>query len=81
MFAISNDRSRLTRFREYVKAMGLEGTYAQTHTTESIKPAVEELRAMFPKAGVVEMRNLLFHERDMAVSRYCVQVPKSESFI
>ncbi|KAJ3774485.1 hypothetical protein FB446DRAFT_786925 [Lentinula raphanica] len=59
----------LTKFREYVKAMGLKGSNAQKHTPELLKPIVEELRVMFPNAGVVEMRNLLFHEQDISVSR------------
>ncbi|KAJ4466608.1 hypothetical protein C8J55DRAFT_439669, partial [Lentinula edodes] len=40
------------------------------HTSESIKPIVEELRPMFPNAGIKEMKSLLFHERDMAVSKH-----------
>ena len=52
-----------------MKALGLLGARQQAHTVESIKPVIAELRPMFPKAGVVEMKNILFHERQMKVPR------------
>jgi len=50
--------------------MGLLRTRQQGHTVESIHQAMIELRERFPLAGAREMSSLLFHERDMSVSRY-----------
>jgi len=50
--------------------MGLLRTRQQGHTVESIRQAMVELRERFPLAGAREMSSLLFHERDMSVSRY-----------
>ena len=62
---------RLTRFREYMKEAGLLRVRLQNYTAESIRPTMQELRPMYPKAGLREMHSLLFHERSMWVSR-CV---------
>jgi hypothetical protein len=52
---------------------GLPGVRNQGHTPETIRAAMVELRAMFPKAGALEMRNLLFHERMILASRYSLK--------
>jgi hypothetical protein len=60
----------MTKFRQYMREAGLSGTRNQAHTVDSIAAIMSELRAMYPNAGHREMKNLLFHERQMAVSRY-----------
>ncbi|KAG1721252.1 hypothetical protein EDB19DRAFT_1646599 [Suillus lakei] len=52
--------------------MGLLRTRQQGHSIESIRDAMIDLRHMYPKAGIREVISLLFHERDMSVSRFVV---------
>ncbi|KAJ7572567.1 hypothetical protein C8J56DRAFT_1140717 [Mycena floridula] len=59
----------LTRFRKYMVDAGLPGVRVSGHTPDSIRPVMVELRAMYPKAGALEMRNLLFHEHMILASR------------
>lgn len=49
--------------------MGLLRVRQQSHTVESIAPHIQELRPMFPKAGVREIISLLFHEAGISVAR------------
>jgi hypothetical protein len=60
---------RLTKLREIREGMGLLRTRQQGHSIESIRDAMIDLRHMYPKAGIREVISLLFHERDMSVSR------------
>jgi len=60
---------RLTKFREIRESMGLQRTRQQGHTIESIRDAMIDIRQMYPKAGVREVISLLFHEKNMSVSR------------
>jgi hypothetical protein len=53
--------------------LGLRRTRQQGHTPNSIHPAMVELRAMYPDAGVREMIGLLFYEHNMSVSKYVLQ--------
>ncbi|KAG1786733.1 uncharacterized protein HD556DRAFT_1449391 [Suillus plorans] len=62
----------LTKFKEIRNAMGLQHTRQQDHTIESIRDAMVELREAYPNAGAQEMVSLLFHEKDMSVSRNIV---------
>jgi hypothetical protein len=50
--------------------MGLERSRRQSHTIETIRDAVVELRQMYPHAGTREMISLLFHEKNMSVAKY-----------
>ncbi|KAF9232881.1 hypothetical protein BU15DRAFT_67056 [Melanogaster broomeanus] len=52
--------------------IGLRRTRQQNHTSETIHEAMVELRSMYPKAGTREMISLLFHEKEMSVSRRVV---------
>ncbi|KAK7461697.1 hypothetical protein VKT23_008124 [Stygiomarasmius scandens] len=52
-----------------MKEAGLLGVRAQGHTAHTIKPYVENLRTMYPKAGLREMKSLLKHELGVAVAR------------
>jgi hypothetical protein len=52
--------------------MGLQRTRQQNHTIESIRDAMTDLREAYPNAGAREMVSLLFHEKDMSVSRYVI---------
>ncbi|KAG2344574.1 hypothetical protein BDR05DRAFT_947268 [Suillus weaverae] len=66
-----------TKFREIHNDMGLLHTCQQNHTIESIHEAMIELRKAYPNAGAWEMVILLFHEKEMSVSRnlvisYCI---------
>ncbi len=63
-----------------MKALGLLGSRQQAHTVESLQPVISELRPMFPKAGVVEMKNILFHERQMKVPRSAHGVPDRQDY-
>ncbi len=63
-----------------MKALGLLGARQQAHTVESLQPVISELRPMFPKAGVVEMKNILFHERQMKVPRSVHSVPDRQDY-
>jgi hypothetical protein len=65
--------NRLTKFVEIRNKLGLRRTCQQGHTPDSIRPAMVELRAMYPDAGVREMIGLLFHEHNMSVSKYVLQ--------
>ncbi|KAF9231983.1 hypothetical protein BU15DRAFT_90769 [Melanogaster broomeanus] len=62
----------LTKYLEIRNNMGLKRTRQQRHTIETIRDAMAELRSMYPNAGAREMVNLLFHERNMSVSRNVV---------
>ncbi|KIK75106.1 hypothetical protein PAXRUDRAFT_173806, partial [Paxillus rubicundulus Ve08.2h10] len=62
----------LTKFVEIHNSLGLCRTRQQAHTPESIRAAMIELRAMYPKAGACEMVSLLFHERNLSVARRVV---------
>ncbi|KAI6005574.1 hypothetical protein EDD15DRAFT_2384304 [Pisolithus albus] len=59
----------LTKFKEIRKSLGLQRTRQQGHTAESIHAVMLEMRKMYPDAGIREMIGLLFHERNLAVSR------------
>ncbi|KAG2142390.1 hypothetical protein DEU56DRAFT_754729 [Suillus clintonianus] len=61
-----------TKFREIRNDMGLLRTRQQSHTIESIHEAMIELRKAYPNAGAREMVILLFHEKEMSVSRNLV---------
>jgi len=50
-------------------SMGLLRTRQQSHSIETIRDAMVNLRIMYPKAGAREMVSLLFHERGMSVAR------------
>ncbi|KAI5991633.1 hypothetical protein EDD15DRAFT_2448524 [Pisolithus albus] len=63
----------LTKFIQIRKEMGLIRTRQQGHTPESIRDAMVELRAIYPKAGAREMISLLHHERRMSVSRSVIR--------
>ncbi|KAG2066717.1 hypothetical protein BDR04DRAFT_1129899 [Suillus decipiens] len=52
--------------------MGLLHTHQQNHTIESICEAMIELHKVYPNAGAQEMVILLFHEKEMSVSRNLV---------
>ncbi|KAG1833588.1 hypothetical protein F4604DRAFT_1886809 [Suillus subluteus] len=62
----------LTKFREIRESMGLQRTRQQGHTVESIHDAMIDLCQMYPKAGIREVISLLFHEKNMSVSRTVV---------
>ncbi|KAJ7599657.1 hypothetical protein C8J56DRAFT_1156448 [Mycena floridula] len=51
----------LTRFRKYMVDAGLPGVHVSGHTPESIRPVMVELRAMFPKAGALDVTHLSTH--------------------
>jgi hypothetical protein len=70
-YLTSNHLSRLTKFREIWEGMGLQQTRQQGHSVESIRDAMIDLHQMYPKAGIWEVISLLFHERDISVSRSC----------
>lgn len=60
---------RRTSFRAIRKRMGLLRTRQQGHAVDSICEAMVELRECFPHAGARDMVSILFHERNMSVSR------------
>ncbi|KAG1876492.1 hypothetical protein DFJ58DRAFT_720957 [Suillus subalutaceus] len=62
----------ITKFKEIHNAMGLQCTRQQNHSIETICDAMVDLREAFPNAGAQEMVSLLFHEKDMSVSRNMV---------
>ncbi|KAG1777880.1 hypothetical protein EV702DRAFT_1179146 [Suillus placidus] len=62
----------LAKFREIRESMGLQHTCQQGHTVESIRDAMMDIRQMYPKAGIREVISLLFHEKNMSVSRTIV---------
>ncbi|KAG1801310.1 hypothetical protein EV424DRAFT_1586045 [Suillus variegatus] len=62
----------ITKFRDMRIEMGLLHTRQQNHTIESIREAMIELRKAYPNAGAREMVILLFHEKEMSVSRNLV---------
>ncbi|KAG2080493.1 hypothetical protein BD769DRAFT_1684951 [Suillus cothurnatus] len=62
----------ITKFKEIRNAMGLQRTRQQNHTIESIHDAMTDLREAYPNAGAREMVSLLFHEKNMSVSRNVV---------
>ena len=59
----------MTKFHEIRKTLGLQQTWQQGHTVETIWDAMINLHAMYPNAGSREMVNLLFHEHNMSVAR------------
>ncbi|KAG2358586.1 hypothetical protein BDR07DRAFT_1452651 [Suillus spraguei] len=61
-----------TKFRQICNDMGLLRTRQQSHTIECICEAMIELRKAYPNAGAREMVILLFHEKEMSVSRNLV---------
>ncbi|KAI6010570.1 hypothetical protein BKA83DRAFT_16275 [Pisolithus microcarpus] len=63
----------LTKFKEIRKSLGLQRTRQQGHTAESIHAVMLEMRKMYPDAGIREMIGLLFHERNLAVSRSVIR--------
>ncbi|KAG1810317.1 uncharacterized protein HD556DRAFT_1428420 [Suillus plorans] len=48
---------------------GLKSARGQAHTITSIGPAIERVRARFPKQGSHDMRQTLIHEEKIIVSR------------
>lgn len=60
---------RLTKFVQIRTDMGLTRTRQQGHTIETIREAMIELHQMYPNAGAREVIGLLFHEKNMSVSR------------
>jgi hypothetical protein len=60
---------RITKFKEIRNEMGLLRTRKQNHSIDSIRKAMIELRQAYPNAGAREMVILLFHEKEMNVSR------------
>ncbi|KAG2057528.1 hypothetical protein BDR06DRAFT_980883 [Suillus hirtellus] len=62
----------ITTFKEIHNAMGLQCTWQQNHTIESICDAMMDLCEAYPNTGAQEMVSLLFHEKDMSVSRNVV---------
>jgi hypothetical protein len=60
---------RITKFKEIRNEMGLLCTRKQNHSIDSIREAMIELRKAYPNAGAREMVILLFHEKEMNVSR------------
>ncbi|KAG1901335.1 uncharacterized protein F5891DRAFT_1187611 [Suillus fuscotomentosus] len=63
---------RIMKFKEIRNEMGLLHTRKQNHSIESIHEAMVELRQAYPNAGAREMVILLFHEKEMNVSRNLV---------
>ncbi|KAG2158087.1 uncharacterized protein EDB93DRAFT_1100864 [Suillus bovinus] len=61
-----------TKFREIHNDMGLLHTCQQSHTIESIREAMIELHKAYPNARAQEMVILLFHEKEMSISRNLV---------
>ncbi|KDR70020.1 hypothetical protein GALMADRAFT_230371 [Galerina marginata CBS 339.88] len=59
----------ITSFRKIRAKLGLLRTRQQKHTLDSIRSPIVELRERFPKAGVREMKNILFWEKGMCVGR------------
>ncbi|KAG1844880.1 hypothetical protein C8R48DRAFT_617680, partial [Suillus tomentosus] len=51
---------------------GLKSARGQAHTIASIGPAIERVRARFPKQGSHDMRQTLIHEEKITVSRYLI---------
>ncbi|KAG1847850.1 hypothetical protein DFJ58DRAFT_730028 [Suillus subalutaceus] len=62
----------ITKFKEIRNEMGLLRTRKQNHSIDSIREAMIELRQAYPNAGAREMVILLFHEKEMNVSRNLV---------
>ncbi|KAG1851898.1 hypothetical protein F4604DRAFT_1933836 [Suillus subluteus] len=62
----------ITKFKEIRNAMGLQRTWQQNHSIKTIRDAMVDLREAYPNAGAWEMVSLLFHEKDMSVSRNVV---------
>jgi hypothetical protein len=60
---------RITKFKEIRNEMGLLRTRKQNHSIDSIREAMIKLRQAYPNAGAWEMVILLFHEKEMNVSR------------
>ncbi|KAG1890172.1 hypothetical protein F4604DRAFT_1876780 [Suillus subluteus] len=58
--------------KEICNAMGLQRTRQQNHSIKTICDAMVDLCEAFPNAGAREMVSLLFHEKDMSVSRNMV---------
>lgn len=60
----------MTKFRQMRESMGLFRARQQGLNVEEIKDAMQDLRTQYPLAGVREMKNILFHERGLSVTRY-----------
>ncbi|KAG2359559.1 hypothetical protein BDR07DRAFT_1452328 [Suillus spraguei] len=71
-FNMSHYGQGYTKFRQICNDMGLLRTRQQSHTIESIREAMIELRKAYPNAGAQEMVILLFHKKEMSVSRNLV---------
>lgn len=61
---------RRTKFIELRESMGLLRTRKQGHSVEDIRLAMQRLRIQYPKAGMREIKSLLFHEEGMQVARW-----------
>ncbi|KAG1814046.1 uncharacterized protein BJ212DRAFT_1300900 [Suillus subaureus] len=62
----------IMKFKEICNKMGLLHTCKQNHSIESIYEAMIELCQAYPNAGAREMVILLFHEKEMNMSRNLV---------
>jgi hypothetical protein len=51
---------------------GLKSARGQAHTITSVGPAIEHVRAHFPKQGSHDMKLTLMHKENVIVSRYAV---------
>ncbi|KAG2125457.1 hypothetical protein DEU56DRAFT_873091 [Suillus clintonianus] len=62
----------ITKFKEIRNAMGLQRTWQQNHSIESIHDSMVDLHEAYPNAGAREMISLLFHKKNLSVSRNVV---------
>ncbi|KAG1824777.1 uncharacterized protein BJ212DRAFT_1444466 [Suillus subaureus] len=62
------------KFKKIYNAMGLQCTQQQNHSIESICDAMMDLHKAYPNAGAQEMVSLLFHEKDMSVKVFDLNV-------
>ncbi|TEB37828.1 hypothetical protein FA13DRAFT_1785715 [Coprinellus micaceus] len=60
-------------FRKIRRSMDLLGTRQQAHTLESIQDQMQELRVLFPNAGMLEMKSHLFDRYRMKVARSIIE--------
>ncbi|KAI6017881.1 hypothetical protein EDC04DRAFT_2870054 [Pisolithus marmoratus] len=63
----------LMSLRAIQKSLGFLGTHQQGHMPESIQKVMVELQQIYPNAGTCEMISLLFHEKQMSVTRSVIQ--------
>ncbi|KZO97354.1 hypothetical protein CALVIDRAFT_480296 [Calocera viscosa TUFC12733] len=59
----------LTRFRAMRQSLGLVSTRTQSIQVGDLVLPMQRLREKYPLAGMRDMRNHLFHEEDLSVSR------------